>query len=173
MKKAETEKEAGAGQGTSKSRAGRKSVWSQELQDDICSLLSAGLYIRTACGLAGLHYSTYYAWDKENNEFSNAIKKARAQAETTSILRIRKAAAGGNILSVTEVTYPDGHTEKRTVYQASQWQADAWYLERSYPNDYGKARQELALSIVKPNKPVEEMTTDEIREFIASTSGLD
>ena len=48
------------------------------------------------------------------SEFSEAVKKARAEAEGAHIRNIRKAADNGT------------------------WQASAWFLERSFPQKWGK-----------------------------------
>ncbi len=50
-------------------------------------------------------------------EFSEAVKKARAEAEGAHIRNIRKAADNG------------------------VWQASAWFLERSHPKKWGKRSQ--------------------------------
>jgi hypothetical protein len=47
-------------------------------------------------------------------EFLEAVEKARASAELRAVAQIQQAAATG------------------------QWQASAWYLERSYPQKWGR-----------------------------------
>ena len=54
-------------------------------------------------------------------EFSEAVKKARAEAEGAHIRNIRRASDNG------------------------VWQASAWWLERSFPKKWGK-RSSLELS---------------------------
>jgi len=62
-------------------------------------------------------------------EFSEAVKKARAEAEGAHIKNIRKAADNG------------------------VWQASAWFLERSHPKKWGKRSQ---LDLVADNdEPVQ------------------
>jgi len=63
------------------------------------------------------------------SEFSEAVKKARAEAEGAHIKNIRKAADNG------------------------VWQASAWFLERSHPKKWGKRSQ---LDVVADNdEPVQ------------------
>ena len=62
-------------------------------------------------------------------EFSEAVKKARAEAEGAHIRNIRKAADNG------------------------VWQASAWFLERSHPKKWGKRSQ---LDVIAENdEPVQ------------------
>ena len=62
-------------------------------------------------------------------EFSEAVKKARAEAEGAHIKNIRKAADNG------------------------VWQASAWFLERSHPKKWGKRSQ---LDVIAENdEPVQ------------------
>jgi hypothetical protein len=118
---------------------GRPTLLTPELQKSLCDVLAAGNYIDAACGYAGIHVSTYHdwvnrgeaelerrqsahvkegtaQWEREQPfvDFSEACKKARAQAEVSSVARIRKAGGDG------------------------QWQADAWFLERSMPAKWGR-----------------------------------
>ena len=62
------------------------------------------------------------------SEFSEAVKKARAEAEGAHIRNIRKAADNGT------------------------WQASAWFLERSFPKKWGKRS---TLDIADPNETIQ------------------
>lgn len=114
------------------------------LIEDICNWLKLGYYQEDAATMAGISTSTYYDWMKKGeehqkalesgqsdslpaiqeddevevvnmySEFSDAIKRARAEAEGAHIRNIRKAADNGS------------------------WQASAWWLERSMPKKWGK-----------------------------------
>jgi len=105
---------------------GRKSKLTPERQKLFVDAVSAGNYIETAAELAGVTNVTFYNWMKRGRqtqsgkyfEFLNAIKKAEARAEVMRVSRIAKAGQEGN------------------------WQADAWYLERRYPDRWGR-RQRL------------------------------
>ena len=63
-------------------------------------------------------------------EFSEAVKKARAEAEGAHIRNIRKAADNG------------------------VWQASAWFLERSHPKKWGK-RSQLELQAGQADEPIQ------------------
>ena len=112
--------------------------------EDICNWLKLGYYQEDAATMAGISASTFYDWMKKGDEgqkalesgtssslpaiqedgeveivdmyseFSEAVKKARAEAEGAHLRNIRRAADNGT------------------------WQASAWWLERSFPKKWGK-----------------------------------
>lgn len=99
--------------------------------------LQAGNYVETACSYAGLAVSTVYVWlDRGNREkqriaqgekpnpqestyveIAEAIEKARANAVVANVAVIQQAARSGT------------------------WQAAAWWLERSMPQQFGRRIQ--------------------------------
>jgi hypothetical protein len=99
--------------------------------------LQGGNYVETACLYAGLAPSTVYRWVERGNaerqrqadghapdatesqyiELCEAVEKARAQAVVANVTVIQQAARTGT------------------------WQAAAWWLERSMPNQFGRRIQ--------------------------------
>jgi transposase-like protein len=84
--------------------------------------LRMGLYVETACALAGIHKETYYEWlrqakreqDVEDSKFvifSDAVEKAQAEAE-------------GSFL--------------KTIIEDDSWQSKAWILERKFRQRWGR-----------------------------------
>lgn len=115
-----------SGTSVTSSVAGRPSKFTPDRVDTLVKWLKLGYYIDEACSMAGIHRDTYYAWLKkaedgvpEFSDFSDTIKKARAEAEGAHIMNIRKAADNG------------------------VWQASAWFLERAYPTRWGKKNPDL------------------------------
>lgn len=116
---------------------GRPTKLTPELQAEMVNIIRGGNYVETACAYVGLNKSTFYDWMKRGAreldrvkknpkarvrkdeqiyvEFSNAIKKAEAEAEARDVLTIGKAAE-------------------------TQWQAAAWRLERRLPKKWGRHR---------------------------------
>lgn len=116
---------------------GRPTKLTPELQAEMVNIIRVGNYVETACAYVGLNKSTFYDWLKRGAreldrikqnpkarirkeeeifvEFSNAIKKAEAEAEARDVLIIGKAAE-------------------------TQWQAAAWRLERRLPKKWGRSR---------------------------------
>lgn len=112
--------------------AGRTTKLTPQLQRELCQIIGAGNYIETACGYVGIDVTTFCMWlqrgegthptrpkTKLHAEFVEAIRKAEAQAEAVRVARIAKAGQDGT------------------------WQADAWYLERRYPERWGRKVQDV------------------------------
>jgi len=102
------------------SEKGRPSKLTAELIKNIQNWLRMGYFVEDAARMAGINKSTLYRWldkGKEDREqeidslyadFCNAMERARAEAEGMFINSIQTAAKRG------------------------QWQAAAWWLERSF-----------------------------------------
>jgi hypothetical protein len=116
-------------------KAGRKVTQSDDPRvERLIEALNAGNYLEHACDYAGIGKSTVYRWlDRGQNEAEridagnepnpdehtylelwDAIKKARASAMVRNVAIIQQAARGGT------------------------WQAAAWWLERTAPQQYGR-----------------------------------
>lgn len=113
---------------------GRRTILTPELQDTIVSALKAGNYLDDSARYAGVSERTVYLWihkgrvARENLEegveptanelryiqFLQAVEKARSDAVVRNLTIIQKAANDG------------------------QWQAAAWYLERTNPKKWGR-----------------------------------
>lgn len=98
----------------------------EKLIEEAAKLIKSGNYASVVCKYFGIDESTWYRWlekgeriKNENNiyrKFFNAIKKAEATAEGRNVAIIQDAAQ-------------------------TTWQAAAWYLERKYPDRWGKKDQ--------------------------------
>ena len=96
------------------SRVGRPTKRTPERQQRLLSALAAGNTRTAACHYAGITRETLSSWLERFSEFSDAVKKAEADAEVRHVANIAKAAADGT------------------------WQASAWWLERRRPLDFGR-----------------------------------
>ena len=105
-----------------------------DVQEKIVQALGAGNYQEAAASFAGISKATFFAWlDRGRIErtrleegekprkaesiyldFVDAVENARAQAQVRHVANITKAGADGT------------------------WQASAWWLERSYPQQWGR-----------------------------------
>jgi hypothetical protein len=106
----------------------RPTKLTKEAQERILQAVQAGNYLDTAAQYAGVDGSTMRRWVQKGEapnapepyrSFCTALKSARAAAEVRSVALINQAAGNGT------------------------WQAAAWYLERSYPDRWGRTRVEI------------------------------
>jgi hypothetical protein len=120
---------------------GRPTKLTPELQTALIKALSSGAFIEAACEYVGIAPATYYSWIAKANaenaepeyvEFMEAVKGARAAVTLRMAGRVLEAADDGS------------------------WQAGAWWLERSFPDQYGR-RTNLA----GPNGGAIEVKTDD------------
>jgi len=132
----------------------------QERTKKIIDLIRAGNYSETAAKASGISPATFYNWMAEGRaaqqkkgklnareksciEFLEAIEKARAEAEARAVAIINKAAMDGT------------------------WQAAAWYLERTAGERYGRTQKIEASVEHKEEKPVSELTDDELLAYLS------
>jgi hypothetical protein len=116
---------------------GRKSKLTKELIQEAANIIKMGIYVETACDYLGIHRSTWYKWLSEGEkakgglkkEFFDTIKKAEAEAQIRNIGIIQQAAK-------------------------DNWQAAAWYLERRYPERWGR-RKVIEVSDQEKEKKVD------------------
>lgn len=125
---------------------GRGTKLTKDVIQTIARAMLAGSFFRDACRHAGIHEATAYRWlaradepepepldgerpvDYQSRmerwrlacEFRDATEKAEADAKIGALARIQKAGREGT------------------------WQADAWYLERRYPAEYGRRSVEVS-----------------------------
>jgi transposase len=131
------------------------------LTDTLADYLRSGLFLREACSLAGVNRDSVYTWlkkgtrDRKKGEdsvearFTDTIKRAMAEAEADALNDVRNAA-------------------KLPQF----WAAGAWYLERRYPEKYGRKDRlamehsgQMGVGIVEADSTVaESLEDDEKRE---------
>lgn len=93
----------------------------KKLIEEASKLIAAGNYVETTCRYLGISKETWYRWFRTGEQqkkgifrdFYDAIKKAEAAAEARNVAIIQEAAK-------------------------TTWQAAAWFLERKYPERWGK-----------------------------------
>ena len=96
--------------------------------------IRVGNYASVAAKSVGIDQSTYYDWLAKGREdkapyaeFAVAIQKAEAEAEAATVARIQLAEAAPNT-----------------------WQAAAWWLERRFPDRWGRRdRLEVEHTVVE------------------------
>lgn len=107
---------------TTTKKRGRPNKLTIEMQNKLCAYIAEGQYITTACRLVGVDYATMRRWILQGEqdmsgkfyEFQEAISQAEALAEAERVKLILQAGK-----------YDD-------------WKANAWYLERKFPEKWGR-----------------------------------
>lgn len=94
-----------------------KGKYTEERVRLIVNAVEQGVPYRHAAAIAGITESTFFDWLNRKPQFSEAIKSAEGRAVAGRLARIRKA--------------EDDH-----------WQSAAWWLERKYPQEFGKTVEE-------------------------------
>lgn len=91
--------------------------YSEDLTAQLCKMLSDGYGRVAAVKAVGIHYQTFLDWmrDERKPEFSEAIKKAEY--------------CGKDFIK---------DVCKRRIIEDENWQSAAWWLERNYPEEFGK-----------------------------------
>jgi len=91
---------------------GRPTKYTPETVTAIINAIMDGNYKAVAARIAGVSRDTLYEWESRYPEFSDAIKNAEAVGEAEHVARIKRG--------------------------PMQWQSSAWFLERKYPDRWGK-----------------------------------
>lgn len=117
-----------------------------DVQRKIIELLAAGNYLQVACEASGLTYDCFRHWQKrweqddpiaqEFADFFKAIKVAVSHGECKALGDVRHGQQG--------------------------WQSAAWFLERRFPNRWGK--QERA-PIPPPPKDLTALSDDDLERY--------
>jgi len=121
----------------------------------ILETIAALAPMTTAADRAGVSTRSVRWWmlrgkresDGPYRDFFSAVKKTRADALLTRVIRIGKAGEGGAVIEKTTITSTSksGSTTTKTIEKIAQpqWVSDAWKLERSDPGNWAINRREV------------------------------
>lgn len=104
---------------TPRRRTGRKGKYTPELVAEIVGVIRIGGTDADACARAEISSETFYEWMREKAGFADEVTRARANGKLERIARIKE-------------------------HGKDDWRADAWYLERRYPQEFA---QQLVIKV--------------------------
>ena len=125
----------------------RKRKFNAQTRNHIYAALEAELPVKRATRLAGIDYSTYREWLQKglntdypvHAAFRRRVNKILANIEMKKLCAIQKAAEGYSLHEKTFKISKRGKTIIITVREIQpSWKAAVWFLERRFPERYGK-----------------------------------
>jgi hypothetical protein len=141
-------------------RTGRQPKLTPTVHTAITQAVTVGVPLVEAAVLAGIDKATVLEWMARGEgrhqrpsrpiyaDFADAITRARAIDESRRIARLEQAGRGGAMVQEKTVTFPDGRHVTERTYTPPDWRADAFVLERRYPERWGRRVQaDLSLEI--------------------------
>lgn len=153
------------------------STYNKEDGETICAGLAEGHSLLSIVEAMGIPYSTAKAWERDVPEHSANVARAReagCHALADQCLEI----ADTPMLGVVRTIKPDGAIEERhedmTNHRRLQLDTRKWLLARWLPKVYG---EKVAvggaddLPPIKSDRPLSEMSTDELRAAVRAISG--
>lgn len=110
---------------------GRPSKYTPERISAILDAIRLGVPRELAARASGINPDTFYTWQKEKPEFSDAVNEAEAKSTLALVAKVQKAASDGN------------------------WTAAAWMLERRFPKQFGRLDRSQVELTGKDGGPVQ------------------
>ena len=168
---------------------GRKTKLTKDCQDIIVESLKLGLKVEDTINRAGISRETYFEWIRRGQandgkvyvDFADAVKNAEYDAKASRLERIKQAGIGGQTFEEKKITNRmiDGKIVKveeinTTKQSTPNWQADAWLLERKYPDEFGRKYQveNLNVDLTKlTDEQLERIAKGENAAIVVATSG--
>jgi hypothetical protein len=124
----------------------RRSKMTPEVKTKILNVLKGGGTECAAYTSAGICEATFYRWLQLGEQakapryrkFLEEVRRAQQDAVIRNVTIVQKAAMGGEVLERTRITHPDGRVVETEKKSAPNVQAAEWWLERKFPNDWGR-----------------------------------
>lgn len=111
---------------------GRPTILDDRVREILVSAIRIGSSYKDACAFAGVSYRAFAEWmNKGRRDIENNKKSPYAQL----VQDIEKARSDAYVNALSKIV---------EAYENGTWQAAAWFLERKYPEQFGKSRVEVS-----------------------------
>lgn len=144
----------------------RHNAFTTERTNHIIKALRAGNYLHTAASMAGVHRATVYRWLNEGRDAEFRLDAGEKlskddQAKLQFYLDVDTARAEARAAALRVIT---------NAATTGQWQAAAWFLERTAPQDFGRFQR---TEISGPNDgPVEvQVSSQDLESLVQQILG--
>lgn len=152
-------------------KVGRTTLLDADRMKKLEQVLSAGSPYAAAADYVGIGERTLYDWlgrgrtEHEHREEGGApdrdedlyvdlwltVRQARSRAHVSSMVALRRAIEGGQVVEETVREYRDPETgekvkESTVKRTAPDWRAASWFLERQDRANFGKGPEQVELS---------------------------
>ncbi|MNS51706.1 hypothetical protein D3C72_843960 [compost metagenome] len=162
---------------SNKPRGGRPTIISDAIVKQIEQALLSGAFVETACDFAGISRETFYAWLKrgaaERNRrdaLKKPIDKLKGKELEREIARRREEDPYLRFSDTVKKTQADaevGLLAQIASHGKESWQANAWILERKFPDRYGVKRK-VQVEIDAEVRKQHERALDRIEALVES-----
>ena len=138
---------------TTKRPRGRQTKLTPELTEELAGYIAKGLSNKDACERVHISEDTFYRWlnrgekatkDTDLCVFYESIQKARIDFKRTHLENIERAAIEQSekvVEIIRQTPSGDRYIERKTETVSGQWQASAWLLERTDPDQFGRRQR--------------------------------
>ncbi len=106
-------------------KPGRPTELTPAVQRDICTQIMTGQNFNTACELAGISVKTAESWMRRGKGTS---ERSQEEIYVGFVAAIKSAKVRAKAYHVTQIVSAG----------KKHWTASAWWLERNYPEEYGR-----------------------------------
>lgn len=125
-----------------------RALLDDELSELICTTLSCGVTINDTCAAVGIDPATYHSWVSKGRDVNRAIAEHAEMCEANpdreyDALDLRpQDLVYAEFADVTDKARGAGKSRAlQAIFKAIDegvWQSAAWYLERSFPKEFGR-----------------------------------
>jgi hypothetical protein len=120
-------------------KIGQPTALTPAVQSELLTMLTTGAYIEHDCQAVGIAPSTYYLWMSRGQAFKDAVasgeKPNKLDEPYMEFLEAMTRARGRTSTRVSGLVLKAAERD---------WRAGAWWLERSFPNEWGRKRGRTA-----------------------------